>query len=83
MAHPPFDLSVLAVNATQLPATPVIAPDPNSALWTLPAVLAQVTLSRSHWLAGVKAGRYPAPVRLSARRVAWRAADIRALIASL
>jgi predicted DNA-binding transcriptional regulator AlpA len=58
-------------------------PDPEHALWPLPTVLAQVPLSRSSWLAGVKARRYPQPVRLSARRVAWRASDILALIASL
>ena len=59
------------------------APDPATALWRLPAVLAQVPISRAGWLAGVKAGRYPAAVRLSSRCVAWRAADIRALVASL
>lgn len=52
-------------------------------LWKLPTVLAEVPVSRSAWLAGVKAGRYPAPVRLSVRSVAWRAEDVRALIASL
>lgn len=31
---------------------------------------------------GVAEGRYPAPVKLSKRCVAWRSADIRALIAS-
>lgn len=55
----------------------------DSALWKLPAVLQKFPVSRSAWLAGVKAGRYPAPVRLSARSVAWRADDIRALVASL
>jgi predicted DNA-binding transcriptional regulator AlpA len=30
----------------------------------------------------VAEGRYPAPVKLSKRCVAWRSADIRALIAS-
>jgi prophage regulatory protein len=53
------------------------------ALWKLPRVLAHVPVSRSGWLAGVKAGRYPAPVRLSERSVAWRATDIRALVAAL
>jgi predicted DNA-binding transcriptional regulator AlpA len=52
-------------------------------LWKLPTVLAEVPVSRSAWLAGVKAGRFPAPVRLSVRSVAWRAEDVRALIASL
>ena len=52
-------------------------------LWKLPTVLAKYPVSRSHWLAGVKAGRYPAPVRLSVRSVAWRASDILSLIDSL
>jgi len=51
-------------------------------LWRLPAVLAKIPVSRSHWWAGVASGRYPAPVRLSTRCVAWRSSDIRALIAS-
>jgi prophage regulatory protein len=52
-------------------------------LLKLPGVLDIFPVSRSAWLAGVKAGRYPAPVRLSTRRVAWRAEEIRALVASL
>jgi prophage regulatory protein len=53
------------------------------ALLKLPQVLIKFPVSRSGWLAGVKAGKYPAPVRLSARAVAWRAADIDALVAGL
>lgn len=56
--------------------------NPDIALWRLPTVLAHVPVSRSHWWAGVAEGRYPAPVKLSKRCVAWRSADIRALIAS-
>lgn len=55
----------------------------SSELWKLPTVLCKFPVSRSHWLAGVKAGRYPAPVRLSARSVAWRAAQVQCLIDSL
>ncbi|HMP09195.1 AlpA family phage regulatory protein [Hydrogenophaga sp.] len=57
--------------------------NPEIALWRLPTVLAHVPVSRSGWWAGVKSGQYPAPVRLSARCVAWRAADIRSLVESL
>lgn len=39
-------------------------------------------VSRSTWLAGVKSGRYPKSVKISANLVAWRAEDIRALIES-
>ncbi len=39
-------------------------------------VLAVVPVSRSAWLNGVRAGRYPAPVPLGPRTVAWRYKDI-------
>ena len=39
-----------------------------------------IPVSRSAWWAGVKAGRFPPPVRLGPKTRAWRAADIRALI---
>jgi len=39
-----------------------------------------IPISRSAWLDGVKAGRFPSPVKLSARVVAWRADEILALI---
>jgi len=52
------------------------------ALWRLPMVLAHIPVSRSGWWAGVKTGRYPQPVKLSTRCVAWRSQDIAALIAS-
>ncbi len=63
------------------PSSPPL--DPESELWRLPAVLAHVPISRSSWFAGVKSGRYPKPVRLSERRVAWRASDIRSFVAAL
>lgn len=37
-------------------------------------------VGKSTWWAGVKAGRYPQPVKLSPRCTAWRVEDIRALI---
>lgn len=63
------------------PSSPPL--DPESELWRLPAVLAHVPISRSSWFAGVRSGRYPKPVRLSERRVAWRASDIRSFVAAL
>lgn len=56
--------------------------NPDIALWRLPTVLAHIPVSRSGWWAGVKTGRYPQPVKLSTRCVAWRSQDIAALIAS-
>lgn len=46
----------------------------------LPEVLSAYPVSRSTWLAGVKNGQYPQPVKLSARVVAWRVADILSLL---
>lgn len=40
-----------------------------------------VPVSKSGWWAGVKTGRYPQPVKLSAKITCWRVEDIRALIA--
>jgi prophage regulatory protein len=37
-------------------------------------------VSRSTWWAGVKTGRFPAPVKLGPRTTAWRVEDIRRLI---
>ena len=52
-------------------------------LLKLPAVLSTFPVSRSAWFQGVRDGRYPKPVRLGARAVAWRASDIRSLVDSL
>ncbi len=40
-----------------------------------------IPVSRSSWWLGVQTGRFPRPVRLGPRTVAWRVADLRALIA--
>ncbi len=42
-----------------------------------------IPVSKSTWWAGVKAGRFPKPVKLSQRITAWRIEDIFALIAEL
>jgi prophage regulatory protein len=42
-----------------------------------------IPVSRSSWLAGVKSGKYPQPVKLGERTTAWKAEDIRALIVQL
>ncbi|WP_245909625.1 helix-turn-helix transcriptional regulator [Sphaerotilus hippei] len=52
-------------------------------LLKLPEVLALFPVSRAGWYQGVKVGRYPAPVKLGARSVAWRRADVEKLIAEL
>jgi hypothetical protein len=38
-----------------------------------------IPVSRSTWWAGVKSGRFPAPVKLGPRTTAWRVEDIEKL----
>ena len=46
-----------------------------------PPIPAVIPVCKSTWWAGVKAGRYPQPVKhLGPRITAWRAEDIRALV---
>ena len=49
----------------------------------IPPIPPIIPIKKSAWWAGCKAGRYPAPVKLSPRVTAWRVEDIRALIASV
>ena len=46
----------------------------------LPEVLAVIPIGKTCWWEGVKTGRFPRPVKLSARCTAWRAEDIHQLI---
>ena len=39
-----------------------------------------IPVSRSGWYQGIKEGRFPEPVKLGQRAVAWRASEIQALI---
>lgn len=39
-----------------------------------------VPVSRGEWWNGIKAGRYPQPIKLSAKVTCWRAEDIKALV---
>lgn len=48
-----------------------------------PSIEPIIPVSRSCWLAGVKSGRFPKPVRLSTRAIAWRSVDIQALLDSM
>lgn len=56
---------------------------PETGFLRLPQVLSVIPVCKSSWWAGVKSGRYPKPVRLSARSVGWKAEDIQALIQQL
>lgn len=47
-----------------------------------PPIHPLIPVSRTTWLEGVKSGRFPKSVKLGPRITAWRAEDIRALIAN-
>lgn len=49
----------------------------------LKQVLRVIPVSRSTWYMGVKEGKYPKPIKLGPRSVAWRACDIVALVKEL
>ena len=58
-------------------------PPPRRGFLRLNAIIAPggpIPVARSTWWAGVRAGRYPAPVKLGPRITAWRIEDIEALI---
>jgi len=54
---------------------------PEAGFVRLPTVLSVFPVSKSTWWNGVKSGRFPKPVKLGPRTTAWRAEDIRSLIA--
>lgn len=56
---------------------------PQTGFVRLPQVLTHIPVSRSTWWAGVKSGKYPAPIKLGENITAWKAEDIHALIAKL
>jgi len=53
---------------------------PETGYLRLPRVLALFPVSRSTWWAGVRARRYPQPVKLGPRITAWSVVDIRRLL---
>jgi prophage regulatory protein len=56
---------------------------PSTGFLRLPSILAPkgpIPVSKSTWWAGVKAGRFPSPVKLGPRITAWRVEDITRLI---
>jgi len=55
---------------------------PQTGFLRIGTVLQLIPISRSAWWAGVKSGKYPPAVKLGPNTTAWRAEDIRALIAA-
>ena len=53
---------------------------PATGFLRLPEVLRFYPVSASTWWAGIRKCKFPAPVRIGERAVAWRAEDIRDLI---
>lgn len=56
---------------------------PDKGFVRLPQILAVIPIGKSSWWAGVREGKYPAPVRPSpfGRVTVWRAEAIRELLA--
>jgi len=52
-------------------------------LLRLPQVMREVALCRSSIYAAISEGRFPSPVRIGRRAVAWRAEDVEAWKATL
>lgn len=49
----------------------------------VPPIPALIPIGRTTFLNGVKSGKYPKPVKLGERSVAWKAEDIKSLIDEL
>ena len=58
-------------------------PLPREGFIRLPQVLNVLGMSKTSFMDGVRAGRFPAQVKLGPRMSAWRVEDIRELIARL
>lgn len=56
---------------------------PSTGFLRLDEVLRVFPVAKSTWWQGIKEGRYPKGVKLSARTTAWRAEDIKRLIDSV
>jgi prophage regulatory protein len=48
-----------------------------------PPIIPLIPVRKSTWWAGVKTGRFPAPIKIGPRISAWKAEDIRRLIDSI
>ena len=60
-----------------------LTPYPVFGFFRLPEVLKRIPVSRSAWWAGIKAGRYPAGIKIAPRTTAWLQSDIEDLCARL
>jgi predicted DNA-binding transcriptional regulator AlpA len=51
-------------------------PAPTDRLLRIDEVLALTNIGKSSWLAGVKSGKFPKPIKLGERTTRWRLNDI-------
>jgi predicted DNA-binding transcriptional regulator AlpA len=56
---------------------------PQTGFVRLSQILGVIPIGKSTWWAGVKAGKYPAPIKLGENTTVWKAEDIHALILRL
>lgn len=56
---------------------------PTVSLLRKPQVLARLGIPKSSWDRGVRQGRYPKPIKIGVRAVAWTSTSIDSLIESL
>jgi prophage regulatory protein len=56
---------------------------PETGFVRLAQVLEVIPIGKTCWYEGIKSGRYPKSVKLSARCTAWKAEEIHALIKEL
>ncbi|MDM8215803.1 AlpA family phage regulatory protein [Desulfovibrio piger] len=66
-----------------IPQNSVTVSLPEVGFLRLSDVLKLIPIAKTAWYAGVKEGRFPAPVKLTKRASGYRVGDIRALIARL
>jgi predicted DNA-binding transcriptional regulator AlpA len=56
---------------------------PTTGFLRLAQVLTIIPVSKSTWFEGVRAGRYPKPVKIGPRASGWKAQEIAALVEHL
>ena len=66
--------------AVDVPPNPSL---PSEGFVRLGTILHVFPIGKSTWWAGVKSGRYPAPVKLGPRLTAWKVSDVRQLLTRL
>src|SRR5262249_50271419 len=59
---------------------PPLKPLPTEGFCRLKQVLHVFPVSRASWYDGIRDGRYPKPIRIGKKMVAWRVEDIRRLL---